>query len=345
MTMTPVNLPDPTPAQRRWMELRSGLFLHFGINTFYDVEWSDGTLDPTAYNPTELDTDEWCHAAHSAGMRFVVLVAKHHDGFCNWPTAHTEYCVRNTPFGGDLVRSVTESARKYGLEVGLYYSLWDRHEPSHDRNDATYAAFMKAQLTELLTGYGPIVELWFDGMWKKQKSGWDGDAAAFQDAWREEGAKRWHWDDLYAHIKSLQPDCIVLNNTTTRFPCVPLMPVDARPGEKATNDNESAVPAADQTLWHWNGDEIYLPLQIETTLSQKGPSGDFASGSWFWHPWDHSVATVEQVRQWQQDAREKNAVLLLNAGLMASGRLRPEDTAVLARLRQNRPETEEKTAY
>jgi alpha-L-fucosidase len=239
--------------------------------------------------------------------------------------------VRSTPFGGDLVRCVVDSARKHGLEVGLYYSLWDRHEPSHDTDDAAYADFMKSQLTELLTGYGPIVELWFDGMWKKQKSGWDGDAAAFQDAWRKEGAPRWHWDDLYAHIKSLQPDCIVLNNTTTRFPGVPLLPVDARPGEKATK-KEGASEDADRTVWHWNGEDVFLPLQIETTLSQKGPSGDFASGSWFWHPWDDSAATVEQVRQWQREAASKEAVLLLNAGPMANGRLRTEDLAVLAGL-------------
>jgi alpha-L-fucosidase len=333
--MTSSDSVSPTPSQRRWMDLRFGLFLHFGINTFYDLEWSDGTLDPAAYNPTELDTDEWCRAARDAGMRFVVLVTKHHDGFCNWPTAHTDYSVRNSPFRGDLVRSVVDSARKYDLQVGLYYSLWDRHEPTHDTDDAAYAAFMKAQLTELLTGYGLIAELWFDGMWKKQKSGWDGTASDFQEAWRGEGAHRWHWDDLYAHIKALQPDCLVLNNTTTRFPGIPLMPVDARPGEKATGDNEGD---ADLTVWHWQGSDVFLPLQIETTLSQTGPAGDFASGSWFWHPWDHSVATVEQVLQWRKEAARKDAVLLLNAGPMANGRLRPEDVEVLAQVGQHQDE-------
>ncbi len=330
--------PQPTLAQQKWMDLRFGLFVHFGINTFYDTEWSDGSLDPSVFDPRELDTDGWCRAARAAGMRFAILTVKHHDGFCNWPTACTDYSVRATPFRKDVVGAFTASARKHGLAVGFYYSLWDRHEPSHDSDDAEYAAFMQAQLTELLTGYGPVAELWFDGMWNKQRTGWgDGSdeeaansaaaVAAFQNAWRSEGAARWHWDALYAHIKSLQPDCIVLNNTTTRFPGVPLLPVDARPGEKATS-----AAGADQTVWRWQGSDVFLPLQIETTLSQQGPPGDFASGSWFWHPWDHSVATPAQVRQWRQEAERKNATLLVNVGPMSSGRLRPEDELLLSAL-------------
>ena len=327
-------LPLPTPAQRQWMDLKFGLFVHFGINTYYDVEWSDGTLDPSRFNPTELDTDGWCRAARAAGMRFVVLTTKHHDGFCNWPTTCTEYSVRATPYKGDIVGQFVDSARRHDLAVGFYYSLWDRHEPSHNLNDAAYAAFMKVQLTELLTGYGPVVELWFDGMWAKQQGGWDGELSGnpvsstgdFMQAWRQEGARRWHWDELYHHIKSLQPNCIVLNNTTTRFPGVPLLPVDARPGEKATGS------LVDNPIWQWQGQDVFLPLQIETTLSQQGPPGDFASGSWFWHSWDHSSVTAAQVRQWQQAAAQQNAVLLLNVGPMASGQLRPEDQRLLEAL-------------
>lgn len=319
--------PQPTPAQKRWRDLKFGLFIHFGINTFYDLEWSDGTLDPAAFNPTEFDPDQWCQAARSAGMKFVVLVTKHHDGFCLWPSAHTDYSVKATPFGRDVVAEVVRAARQNDLHVGFYYSLWDCHEPTHDSDDAAYAAFMKRQLSELLTGYGPIVELWFDGMWKKQKTGWNAGREEFLRSWREEAAPRWHWEEIYAHVKSLQSDCIVINNATTAFPGVPLWPVDARSGEKATDLTEP-----DQTIWEFEGEQYYLPLQIETTLSQKGPHGQFQSGSWFWHEWDDSQVSVEQIQRWRQEAAHKNAVLLLNAGPMKNGKLRPQDEDVLTQL-------------
>jgi len=160
---------QPTPEQRAWMELQFGMFIHFGINTYYDVEWSDGTLDPAKFNPTQLDTDQWCRVAKAAGMKYIVLTTKHHDGFCLWPSKHTAYSVKSTPYRGDLVGELVKSARKHGLAVGFYYSLWDRHEKSHDTDEWAYVEFMKKQLHELLTGYGEVVELWFDGFWKKQR--------------------------------------------------------------------------------------------------------------------------------------------------------------------------------
>jgi alpha-L-fucosidase len=324
--------PEPSAAQRRWMSLGSGLFLHFGINTYYDTEWSDGTLDPARFNPTQLDTDQWCSAARAAGMKYVVLVTKHHDGFCNWPSRYTRYSVASTPFRGDVVGALVNSARKHGLEVGFYYSLWDRHEPSHDRDEYAYVEFMKHQLGELLSDYGPVVELWFDGFWKKQRSGWEkvdgrfAPAETFIQSWRNEGAYRWQMDHLYQYIKRLQPDCMVMNNATTEFPGVPLHPVDVRSGEKATGHT------ADRKVWRFGGREVYLPLQIETTLSQEGRQ-QFSSGSWFWHPWDHSVADRPTMHGWLDAAKRLDANLLINAGPMASGRLRPEDERALRSLR------------
>lgn len=331
---------EPSAAQKSWMDLKNGLFIHFGINTYYDTEWSDGTLDLSAFNPTEMDTDQWCSAAKAAGMKYIVMVTKHHDGFCNWDTAHTEYSVMNTPYGKDLLTAVVDSARKHDLQVGLYYSLWDRREQSHDNDEYVYVDFMKRQLKELLTGYGPIVELWFDGFWKKQQSGWtkkeeiEGeniDAGKrlrdeeFIEAWRMEGAYRWQIDHLYQYIKSFQPDCLVMNNSTTAYPGVPLHPVDIRTGEKATKIVE------DRKVWSFLGKEMYFPLQIETTLSTEGDSR-FPSGNWFWHEWDHSVASKEQILEWRRVATKMEANLLINAGPMANGKLRPEDEAVLLSL-------------
>lgn len=321
----------PTQEQQEWMDLKFGMFIHFGINTYYDTEWSDGTLDPAKYNPAELDTDQWCRVAKEAGMTYVVLVTKHHDGFCNWPTSYTTYSVRSTPFNNDLVGQLVASARKYGLKVGFYYSLWDRHEPTHDLDEHAYVQFMKNQLRELLANYGEVIELWFDGFWKKQQSGWktaSGEHAPpeqFVKSWRFEGAFRWQMDHIYQFVKELQPRCLVMNNATTRYPGVPLHPVDILSGEKATEVSHY------KRVWDWLGKPKYFPMQIETTMSQRGKE-QFTSGSWFWHEWDHSVASKEQIQGWLKTAGKMNANLLLNVGPMANGKLRPEDVDVLSKV-------------
>ncbi len=313
------------------MELKFGMFIHFGINTYYDMEWSDGTLDISVFNPVGLDTDRWCEVAREAGMNYVVLVTKHHDGFCLWPSNHTGYSVKNTPYGKDVVGMLARSAEKYGLKLGLYYSLWDANHPLHDTDENGFVQFMKAQLTELLTGYGELAELWFDGFWKKQQSGWqtpDGEHTPpgdFVAAWRMEGAYRWQMDHLYQFIKELQPGCMVMNNATGRYPGVPLHPVDVTSGEKALAEREY------QKVWKWLGRERYFPMQIEATLSVKG-NERFPKGNWFWHEWDHSVASLQQVIQWLTLAGKLDANLLLNCGPDVNGRLRPEDEGVLTQI-------------
>ena len=141
------------------------MFCHFGINTFHDKEWSDGTLSPKTFNPTAFDADQWAQAAKRVGMKYLVLTAKHHDGFCLWPTKTTDYSVKASPFRGgkgDVVREVADACRKAGLKFGIYLSPWDRHEPTYKDNKA-YDQFYMKQLTELLTQYGEVTEVWMDG--------------------------------------------------------------------------------------------------------------------------------------------------------------------------------------
>jgi alpha-L-fucosidase len=334
--------PKPDLNQRDWMNLKFGLFIHFGINTFYDKEWSDGTLDPAAFDPGNVDTDQWCRVAKEAGMKYVVITTKHHDGFALWPSKYSDYTVANSPFKKDILGMLAKSARKYNLKLGFYYSIWDEHDLRFKNDWWAYMEFMRNQIEELLTGYGNIVELWMDGFWKKQTTGWtskvreiEGEAGFqerntqrdldFIEAWRTEGAYWWQMDHLYQFIKSLQPGCLVMNNSTTAYPGVPLHPVDIRSGEKYTEVKE------DQKVWEWLGKEKYMPLQIETTMSVKG-NEKFPSGNWFWHEWDQSVRTAGEIKKLLSVAGQMEANLLLNVGVSDKGELRDVDREALLNL-------------
>lgn len=150
----------PNRSQELLMQRGYGMFIHFGVNTFSNKEWSDGTIPVDAYNPQNLDCDQWVKVASEAGFRYVLLVTKHHDGFCLWDSKYTDYDVASSPVKTDVVKEVSQACKKYGLQFGIYYSLWDRHEPSYkDKDFDKYIRYMSGQLTELCSNYGPICEL------------------------------------------------------------------------------------------------------------------------------------------------------------------------------------------
>ena len=155
----------PAPYQVAWQDLEFGVILHFSTNTFLDREWGDGTASPSTFNPTSFDPEQWMKAIRDAGAKYVVLVAKHHDGFCLWPTEQTDYSIKSSPWKdgkGDVVGDVARAARKYGLKFGVYLSPWDRHEPRY-KDAAAYDRYYNAELEELATRYGDLVEFWLDG--------------------------------------------------------------------------------------------------------------------------------------------------------------------------------------
>src|SRR5208337_855436 len=155
----------PSPQQVAWQDLEFGVIIHFSTNTFLDREWGDGTADPSVFNPTQFDPDQWMKAIRDSGAKYVVLVAKHHDGFCLWPTDQTAYSVKSSPWKdgkGDVVGDVARAARKYGLKFGVYLSPWDRHEPKY-KDSAAYDDYYQAELSELASNYGDLVEFWLDG--------------------------------------------------------------------------------------------------------------------------------------------------------------------------------------
>ena len=125
----------PTPEQLQWQKDGLGVFFHFGVNTFAGKEWSDGTLSPQIFDPTDLDADEWVRLARDMGAKYVILTAKHHDGFCLWPTATTDYSVASSPWKngrGDVVREIADACRKHDMKLGLYLSPWDRNAPQYE---------------------------------------------------------------------------------------------------------------------------------------------------------------------------------------------------------------------
>ena len=155
----------PTPQQVEWADLEMGAIIHFGTNTFLDREWGDGTAPVSTFDPPNVDAEQWIEAVKAAGVKYVVLVAKHHDGFTLWPSELTDYGVKNSPWRGgkgDLVREVSDAARKNGLKFGVYLSPWDRHDPRYADAKA-YDKYYLGQLDELASNYGPLEEWWMDG--------------------------------------------------------------------------------------------------------------------------------------------------------------------------------------
>jgi len=183
----------PSERQVNWQAQEFYAFIHYGINSFTDREWGDGTESPAIFNPQHLDTDQWCRGIKAAGMRAVILTAKHHDGFCLFDTAHTDHSVMHSPYGKDIVAQLAASCERYGLKLGIYLSPWDRHEARYGSGSA-YDDYFCAQLTELMSNYGKLFCLWFDGACGEGPNG---------------KVQVYDWDRYYALIRRLQPEAVI----------------------------------------------------------------------------------------------------------------------------------------
>lgn len=186
----------PSPRQLAWQQLEFCAFVHFGINTFTDREWGDGTEDPALFCPEDLDADQWVRAIRSAGMRGVILTCKHHDGFCLWPSACTDHSVRSSPWmqgKGDVVGLLSRACRRAGLKFGVYLSPWDRHDPRYGTGKP-YDDYYTAQLTELATQYGEIFCFWFDGACGEGQNG---------------RKQEYDWERYYQVIRRYQPGATI----------------------------------------------------------------------------------------------------------------------------------------
>lgn len=289
-------------AKRQWRTLEYGMFLHFGVNTFAGQGWGDGKFPAQNFVPSRLDPAQWAEVAVEAGMKYAVLTAKHHDGFCLWDTAYSEYSVMRSPLRRDVVREYVDAFRAAGLKVGLYYSLWDRNCPCYEDDDR-YAAYMKNQLAELLENYGDILELWFDG-------GWDKDSPNHSWADFSPGnstGARWHWRELYDHIHAIQPNCLVIQNSSSNFPGqIKYPPQD--------------ICTAEQFHFVFRGKlceppppaELPLPLEFCATLV---PDWFYSEKQNYFHP------AIETISAWRAAAVACRGNLLLNVAPDKSGRI------------------------
>ena len=182
----------PTKRQLDFLEMRYYNFIHFGMNTFYEREWGDGSENLSAFNPKKLNTDQWCEVLKKTGSKGIIITAKHHDGFCLFNTKYTEHNVMNTPFGKDIVKLLSESCKKYGLKLGIYLSPWDRHEKTYGTQQ--YNDFFCNQLTELCENYGDVFCFWFDGACGEGKNG---------------KKQVYDWERYYAVIRKYHPNAVI----------------------------------------------------------------------------------------------------------------------------------------
>jgi alpha-L-fucosidase len=193
----------------QWHEMELSAFIHFTINTFTDKEWGYGNESPALFNPTNVDVDQWVSTLKDAGFKCVILTAKHHDGFCLWPTKYTEHSIKNSPYKngkGDIVREVSDACKKYGMRFGIYMSPWDRNRA--DYGQPSYIEYYRNQLKELFTSYGPVFEMWFDGA-----NGGDGYYGGANEKRRINGATYYDWPTTLQMVRLMQPDVIFFSDS------------------------------------------------------------------------------------------------------------------------------------
>lgn len=292
----------PTPQQLAYQQMELIGFIHFSINTFTNKEWGYGDESPGLFNPSALDARQWALTAKEAGMKQLILTAKHHDGFCLWPSAYTEHSVKNSPWldgNGDLVKEFTDACREYGLKCGLYLSPWDRNHKDYGQPE--YLDYYRKQLTELLSNYGEISEIWFDGA-----NGGDGYYGGANEVRHIDRKEYYDWDSTFRLVYSLQPDIIIFS--------------DAGPGCRWIG-NERGI--AGETNWSTiHGDSLTIGGSKQAYLNTGDQDGkDWMPGEcdvsirpgWFYHAsHDSLVKSLDELIEIYYGSVGRNGVLLLN---------------------------------
>ncbi len=319
----------PHPRQLEWQNLEMTAFIHFSINTFTDQEWGNGKESPEIFNPTSLDAEQWVKVLSDAGMKMVIITAKHHDGFCLWPTKTTTHSVASSPWkngGGDVIRELKDACDKYGMRFGVYLSPWDRNAECYG-DSASYNSFFMEQLTELLTWYGEVDEVWFDGANGEGPNG---------------RRQVYDWQSYYDLIRRLQPEAVTAImgedvrwvGTETGYGretewSVTVLAPGGTPDSRAINDSLGLSPMSEDlgssSLLRKAGAVYWYPAEVDVSIRP----------GWFWHADEDSlVKSVDQLAEIYLSSVGRNAVLLLNVPPDSRGLITDNDINSLTGLKK-----------
>jgi len=308
--------PIPSERQRLWQEMEYYAFIHFNMNTFTNKEWGYGDELPSTFNPSELDTDQWARIIKDSGMRGIIITAKHHDGFSLWPSIYTEHSVKNSPWKngkGDLIRDLAKSCKKYNLKLGIYLSPWDRNHK--DYGSRNYITFFRNQLTELLTNYGDIFEVWFDGA--NGGSGYYGGANEI----RKVNKKTYYdWINTHKIIRKLQPNAVIFSDAG---PDVRWVGNEKGYASKTTWSNiyrDSLYGGMPDYNKFSSGQEFgthFIPTETDVSIRP----------GWYYHPEENDkVKTLDKLIDIYFNSIGLNSSLLLNIPVDKRGLIHENDT-------------------
>lgn len=303
----------PSENQMTWQQMEYYAFVHFSLNTYTNQSWGFGNEDINLFNPEKLDCRQWARICKEAGMKGIIITAKHHSGFCLWPSEYTEYSVKNAPWKngeGDVVREMADACKEYGLKLGIYVSPWDRNHPDYGKPE--YITYFRNQIKELLTNYGPIFEIWFDGA-----NGGTGYYGGANENRVIDRTTYYEWPETYKMIRELQPEIVIWNDGGDR--------ADLRwVGTEAGNVGEtnwSLLNAKGEVTWpmlHFGLEDgnAWVPAEVNTSIRPE----------WFYHPnEDTKVKTVPELMDIYYHSIGRNASLLLNFPIMPNGLIHEND--------------------
>ena len=307
--------PVPSPSQSAWQRLEYYAFIHFGMNTFTDHEWGEGRAHPDTFNPTSLDCRQWARVVRDAGMKAIIITAKHHDGFCLWPSSTTAYSVKNSKWRegrGDVLRDLSEACREYGLKFGVYISPWDRNHPLY--GTPAYNRVYKDQWREVLTSYGDVFEAWLDGANDQKKR------------------MVYDFNGFFQTIRKHQPNAVIFSDAGPDIRWVGNEKGFAGETNWSTRDNEGSFPGfADEKALN-TGDEnggSWIPAECDVSIRP----------GWFYHSTDDDkVKTVSQLMDIYYGSVGRNGNLLLNIGVDRRGLVNERDVTRLMEFQTARGE-------
>ncbi|MGV3641483.1 MAG: alpha-L-fucosidase [Adhaeribacter sp.] len=303
----------PAPQQLAWQKLEYYAFVHFNMNTFTDEEWGHGQESPEAFNPSALDCRQWARVAKEAGMKGIILTAKHHDGFCLWPSAYTKHSVKNSKWQqgqGDVLRDLSAACKEYGLKFGVYLSPWDRNHPTYGTPE--YNTVFKEMLREVLTQYGEVFEVWFDGA---NGEGPNGKKQVYD------------WPAFEATVYQYQPKAIIFSDDGPGCRWVGNENGYAGETNWSTLNRAKVFKGYDKpeelTLGHEDGSH-WIPAEADVSIRP----------GWYYHAAeDHQVKTLKQLADIYYASVGRNANLLLNLPVDRRGLVHEKDAARLLELR------------